>query len=764
MFKNFKKMRGDEKGFSLLELSIGVSIILLLAAVTGAFTYQSYRDYVKQNAVDTATRYGYDGAAEAIMDFDDSTTIEAALAEAEVSAGVDNQVVLEVIPPESGGMPVHQNELCIKGTWFDNPKFSTVIGPCGDYDPEDPNNNFDPVVTEPEVVARTVLEYTCDSSITGTLPLVGASSATVNLLNVDERTVEKLAYDNSVNGYRATLQGGVNYSLIVEGSFSKLSAQFGTSDIRRDFNNCLTEIKDVPEESGINEISHMGGTKLTDVPNEIPSTVRSLKYAFEGATNFNDSDVNLWNVSNINDFSYMFRNNDSFTQDLNRWEFSTSNSLDINVRAMFADTDNFNGNISDWNTSRFKNMNAIFLNAKNFNQDLSNWDTSNATTLSLAFYGASSFNNGEAPGAFNNPLTWNTANATSMDRTFYGSSAFNQSIHNWNTSKVTTMSQMFNNALRFNQPIDTHTDANGVRLWDTSQVTSMDRMFASASAFNQPLDNWNLSKVKTVSKMFSNATSFNNGDPAGTDPDWTNGIHSWNLTSATDLSSMFNNASSFNQNILRWTFNRSEPVTMRGMFANATSFNSGSGSGVSNNQLNWNGQTIAVTDMSYMFYNASNFNQTVRTFYLNNTKDMSGMFKNAVRFNQTTFTDSYNRWNTSNVENMSEMFSGATRFNRDVSTWDVSNVKNMRMMFKNASTFNNANVSLAAWNNRLGNVENMAYMFRGASAFNQDLSTWQVPKVSVRAGFYANTAKSPTWAIPEASDPGEDVENPVPTE
>ncbi|WP_286757343.1 BspA family leucine-rich repeat surface protein, partial [Roseivirga sp. UBA838] len=77
------------------------------------------------------------------------------------------------------------------------------------------------------------------------------------------------------------------------------------------------------------------------------------------------------------------------------------------------------------------------------------------------------------------------------------------------------------------------------------------------------------------------------------------------------------------------------------------------------------------------------------------------------------------------------MFSGAENFNDDISHWDVSRVTDMSEMFKSASSFN---ADLSNWD--VSNVTNMQEMFSGASAFNGDISQWDVSKVADMSGMF----------------------------
>lgn len=81
----------------------------------------------------------------------------------------------------------------------------------------------------------------------------------------------------------------------------------------------------------------------TDTPNM--QYVQSMRWAFAGCTNLN-TDLSAWDVSNVEDMSFMFYNASAFNAPLN-W--------------------------SD-KTSKVKQMWRMFQNATAFNQDISGWD------------------------------------------------------------------------------------------------------------------------------------------------------------------------------------------------------------------------------------------------------------------------------------------------------------------------------------------------------------------------------------------------------
>jgi len=84
---------------------------------------------------------------------------------------------------------------------------------------------------------------------------------------------------------------------------------------------------------------------------------------FAFTTKFNGN-MNGWNVSSVEDMSYMF------------WY----NFL-------------FDGNISDWDVSRVKNMEFMLHHATSFKGDISGWDVGNVKGFQNIFYQASSFTN-----------------------------------------------------------------------------------------------------------------------------------------------------------------------------------------------------------------------------------------------------------------------------------------------------------------------------------------------------------------------------------
>ena len=169
-------------------------------------------------------------------------------------------------------------------------------------------------------------------------------------------------------------------------------------------------------------------------------------------------DINTWNVSQITDMSFLFKD---------KTTFGSTARLESGI----------NDDISNWDTSNVTNMYGMFWNASEFNNNIGNWNTGNVTSLLYTFLNATAFNQDIG--------SWDVSKVTAMNLCSW-CYAFNQDIGSWNTSNVTNMSGMFTFGTwaspgAFNQDISTKIINQGTSeqytAWDTSKVTSMLRCF-----------------------------------------------------------------------------------------------------------------------------------------------------------------------------------------------------------------------------------------------------------------------------------------------
>ena len=139
--------------------------------------------------------------------------------------------------------------------------------------------------------------------------------------------------------------------------------------------------------------------------------VEDMCEMFSGAVSFNQP-LNSWNTSKVWCVSAMFFNAKNFNQSLSNWDVSNVEDFSYMFACDIADCEySFNGNVSSWNTSKAADMSAMFFNAKSFNQDISNWDVSRVESMNSMFFNAVSFNQ--------NISKWNVSSLNDANNMFY---------------------------------------------------------------------------------------------------------------------------------------------------------------------------------------------------------------------------------------------------------------------------------------------------------------------------------------------------------
>jgi surface protein len=213
--------------------------------------------------------------------------------------------------------------------------------------------------------------------------------------------------------------------------------------------------------------------------------------------------IGVWDVSKIQDFSYLFSADDfddperfnpaaaAFNEDISGWDVSSATTM----LYMFAGARCFDQPIGNWNVSSVMDMYYIFSQASSFNQRLGNWNVSSVTNMIRMFSQASSFNQ---------PLAdWDVSNVTNMAQMFWYATYFDHPLADWNVSSATNVNSMFYIAESFNQPLAD---------WNVSSVTDISFMFFYAASFNQSIRTWNLPSMANRSRVFEGS-----GCPSGAD-------------------------------------------------------------------------------------------------------------------------------------------------------------------------------------------------------------------------------------------------------
>ena len=263
----------------------------------------------------------------------------------------------------------------------------------------------------------------------------------------------------------------------------------------------------------------------------------------------NDSIGNMftWDVSLIDDFSNLFKDNTAFK--------GTENER-----------------ISGWGdkVSQVTTIESMFEGCTNFEPDpgfnyFESWNMPNLTTVKNAFKGAVKFNDKvDAFLKFGNAVTdmegflhgatlWN--NGYSQPDEESPMSAADDEYHqlNWYTNKVITMKNLLRGSA-FNQGIRIDQASGTVDRFNTHLVQSFEGTFAELGGFNQILGFLNTSSALTMKEMFKDSPKFNDGEFLG--------IGCWNVLLVTDFTSMFEGATDFRGKVHSWDLN-----------ANATSAN-----------------------------------------------------------------------------------------------------------------------------------------------------------------------------------------------
>ncbi|MEW7289147.1 BspA family leucine-rich repeat surface protein [Aquimarina sp. 2304DJ70-9] len=445
----------------------------------------------------------------------------------------------------------------------------------------------------------------------------------------------------------------------------------------------------------------------TDTPDLSAVTSMQGMFFLSSSLVDNGGALGTWDVSNIQDMGFLFRNT-PFNEDISSW--NTQNVT--NMRDMLANCPNFNQNLGDWDISNVTNMSDMFatsgLSLANYDATLIGWatDSSGNTTdgvddvpSNITFHAGSSMYclGVEAHNTLTSlPYDWSitdngtTCTATDFFITTWQTTTSNESITipttgsgynysiDWGDGTIET--GFTGNATHEYAVTGTYTakitgdfpriyfnntgDKDKIRTieqWGAISWSSMASAFYGCdSLVLNATDIPDLSSVTDLSQMFRRVGSFQDNQ---------NRIGSWDVSTITNMSAMFREASDFNENIGLWNVGN---VTNFSFMLSTTNF--------FNQNLNtWNiGENVTGTiNMSGMFDSTSAFNQPLNDWDVSKVTNMSGMFGVTPQFNQPL-----NDWDTSAVSNMGGMFFGASRFDQNVGDWNLSSISNMSSMFQ----------------------------------------------------------------------------------
>ena len=201
--------------------------------------------------------------------------------------------------------------------------------------------------------------------------------------------------------------------------------------------------------------------------------------------------MTMWDVSNVDAFSSVFRGKKEFNQNLENW---TTTSM-RNGNEMFMNAIKFEGiGLQNWDVSNLQSAIRMFQSCESFQEDLSTWKVNSLNDMTFMFDGAHRVNFNVFKWGELLPQQASLSAAFKDARLFQG-----DGLESWDTSLVTSLSNTFEGAFNFN---------GNIAQWDVSRVVDFTATFKNANLFNQPLDSWRVANGRDWTEFMSGATSF----------------------------------------------------------------------------------------------------------------------------------------------------------------------------------------------------------------------------------------------------------------
>jgi hypothetical protein len=212
--------------------------------------------------------------------------------------------------------------------------------------------------------------------------------------------------------------------------------------------------------------------------------------------------VGNWDVSGVQNFTYMFREcyafNNAGINDMDKWDISSISPtgllgifiMGFSVNPVYTA---FNQDLPSWDVSSITNFGDVFANCGAFNGDITTWDVSNGTIFGNMFKNNTSFNQDIS--------SWNVSNGTSFAWMMARCTSFTYDLSSWVLSSATDTRVMFSNTL-------INFDMSG---WDMGNVTFLGGggnggMLDTCLYFDQDLSAWKIENVTLADFFLRNTT------------------------------------------------------------------------------------------------------------------------------------------------------------------------------------------------------------------------------------------------------------------
>ena len=147
-------------------------------------------------------------------------------------------------------------------------------------------------------------------------------------------------------------------------------------------------------------IRFQNSIKLLTVEQWGDNVWQSMQAMFEGCANLTITAVDVPNLSQVTDMSYIFFNCNTLNHSFDNWDVSNI----TNMERAFQYCSNFNQPLNNWDVSSVTNMKSMFEFCYAFNQPIDNWDVSNVIDMYTMFGDCHSFNQDISNWDFNNEV------------------------------------------------------------------------------------------------------------------------------------------------------------------------------------------------------------------------------------------------------------------------------------------------------------------------------------------------------------------------
>ena len=101
----------------------------------------------------------------------------------------------------------------------------------------------------------------------------------------------------------------------------------------------------------LNLVSIGQNSKLIEVPNYLPATVKSLNNMFLNCATFNDPNITYWDTSNVTIMTNMFQNATSFNQSISNFSFNSATSILSMLSGCGMSAENYSKTLIGWSNT-----------------------------------------------------------------------------------------------------------------------------------------------------------------------------------------------------------------------------------------------------------------------------------------------------------------------------------------------------------------------------------------------------------------------------